>query len=43
LALPENLWPEVVGPFTEAVELAEDVESLAFLDGEYAMHSRIAS
>jgi len=39
LALRERVWL-VVGPVTEAVELAEDVESLGFLDGEYAMHSR---
>ena len=43
LVLRESVWLEVTGPITDPVELADEVESLGFLDGEYAMHSGILS
>lgn len=34
----ESVWFDIGGPFTDVIELEDEVESLGCLDGEYAMH-----
>lgn len=43
LALRESVWPVATGIFTDAVELADELESLGFLEGEYAMRPKTPS
>jgi hypothetical protein len=43
LVLRASVWLGDTGPETDVVEPAEEVESLGFLDDEYAMHSQALS